>query len=526
MYPWFKLNEQHPICQTFNIILFSSDFSETLQSLFLDSFPTGIAAIAIIRFRLAICRGNADILVNRAFFLNVSVSCALLSLIVVITKLFVRIATTDFRNSSKTGEYCFDVRFYGMNYLNLASTMLMYVVPSALITGLYTGLVRISSSSITRIQQFRQAACAPNHRHTAPRISIFGRPSIMPAFSVQNQIFSSVAEHQTRGARIRQSVITLVAFFLISTLPVSTLEIYKSLVYCNHPIRIALLYLKTMMCILHAIGEGAFHKEKRRRIMMFLNKYLSTSTSTSVIKRMSNDVRRTVIFHTNAQLSTLKEESIENQSLGERFEGSLTVTQDDVFTNGDESPRHETGDKKMDLKYGSTLSVNTLAKSKDKKQGNRSRRSTNDSYSSTVKQNADRYKCIQSPDGILRSPQNKTSPNITRRCQGSSFLKQNMPLIAGHRRNGGKFSPLSPNRRAMPHIEETFLYEYPVPTFSFIERHSEILESPKTNNVIERRSSSASFLDVDEQLTPQMSSNDREILQSSIQRISVICDTM
>ena len=207
MYPWFKLNEQHPICQTFNIILFSSNFSETLQSLFLDSFPTGIAAIAIIRFRLAICRGNADILVNRAFFLNVSVSCALLSLIVVITKLFVRIATTDFRNSSKTGEYCFDVRFYGMNYLNLASTMLMYVVPSALITGLYTGLVRISSSSITRIQQFRQAACAPNYRHTAPRISIFGRPSIMPAFSVQNQIFSSVAEHQTRGARDRKSVV-------------------------------------------------------------------------------------------------------------------------------------------------------------------------------------------------------------------------------------------------------------------------------------------------------------------------------
>jgi hypothetical protein len=62
-------------------------FSDIFQSMFMDSYPLGISAIAIIRFRLAICRGIADVLVGNMFFNLIVLGCVILSVSTTLLKL-------------------------------------------------------------------------------------------------------------------------------------------------------------------------------------------------------------------------------------------------------------------------------------------------------------------------------------------------------------------------------------------------------------------------------------------------------
>lgn len=418
--------------------------------------------MAIIRFRLAIGRENANIMVSNAFFLMVTACSFVLAMITAATKLIVRITTMESNSSNKTGSgnyFCFDVRHDGINYLNIGSTMLMYIIPSIMATALYTGLVNISSSSITRIQQYRD-----NNN----RITIMERHNSIPNISSTNRILPNATEARKTGAKICQSVTTLIIFFLVSTIPISCIEICLSITYSTQPLKIFLLYLKTVMCILHAIGEGALHKEKRRRVMMFLYKYLSSTTSTSIVRRKSRDMLgQAVIFHTNVQLSTLKEESIEIESIhvSDNVEQSDTVTQDEVFT-ADITLRKSSALQQNE--YGKQLYIETNKKREKhehvtnkiqfkstetfKNCGSITSETVENLKNSDVKSPREMFENTQTPSkcktpdiGLKqRDRHTHTSPKVVHRCKESAFVTRSIAGITRKISSSKRYKPFSP----------------------------------------------------------------------------------
>jgi hypothetical protein len=64
---------------------------------------------------------------------------------------------------------------------------------------------------------------------------------------------------ELNGAKIWKSITTLVGVFLVVAIPVSTIEIFLCIDPHSMTLRITLLYLKTIMCIFHPVGEGTFH---------------------------------------------------------------------------------------------------------------------------------------------------------------------------------------------------------------------------------------------------------------------------
>ncbi|XP_071150478.1 uncharacterized protein [Mytilus edulis] len=446
--------------QTGHVTKIACIAKETLQSTFLDTYPIGITVVAVIRFRLAICRENADIVVSNAFFLMVTVCSFVLALITAATKLIVRITTMESNSSNKTGSgnyFCFNVRHDGINYLNIGSTMLMYIIPSIMVTALYTGLVYISSSSITRIQQYSD---------NNDRITIIERHNSIPNMTATNRILPNVTEARKTGAKICQSVTTLIIFFLVSTVPISCIEICLSITYSTQPLKIFLLYLKTVMCILHAIGEGALHREKRRRVMMFLYKYLSSTTSTSIVRRISRDVLgQAVIFHTNVQLSTLKEESIESIHVSDNVEQSNTVTQDEVFT-ADITLRKSSALQQNE--YGKQLYIETNTKrEKHERVTNRIQVKSTETFkncgsitsetvenleNSDVKSPREMFENTQTPSkcktpdiGLKqRDRHTHTSPKVVHRCKESAFVTKSIAGITRKISSSKRYKSFSP----------------------------------------------------------------------------------
>ncbi|XP_063412494.1 uncharacterized protein LOC134695211 [Mytilus trossulus] len=400
-------------------------------------------------------------MVSNAFFLMVTLCSFVLALITAATKLIVRITTMESNPSNKTdgsGNYfCFDVRHDGINYLNIGSTMLMYIIPSIMVTALYTGLVNISSSSITRIQQYRD-----NNN----RITIIERHNSIPNMSATNRILPNATEARKTGAKNCQSVTTLIMFFLVSTVPISCIEICLSITYSTQPLKIFLLYLKTVMCILHAIGEGALYKEKRRRVMMFLYKYLSSTTSTSIVRRMSRDVLgQAVIFHTNVQLSTLKEESIETIHVPDNVEQSNTVTQDEVFT-ADITLRKSSALQQNE--YDKQLYIETNKKrEKNERVTNRIQVKSTETFKNCGNTTSETEENLKNNDG--KSPQEMfentktptkcktpdidlkprdhhvhTSPKVVHRCKESAFVTRSIAGITRKISSSKRYKSFSP----------------------------------------------------------------------------------
>ncbi|CAC5390553.1 unnamed protein product [Mytilus coruscus] len=305
---------------------------DTLQSLFLDAFPVGITAVAVIRYRMAMCQGNADVLITKMFYCNVAVAFIMIPFLTATVKFLVRITTTQMtkRNETETVDllYCFDIRHYGMDYVNIGSSVLMYVLPSIIVTTLYAKIFRISSASITRIQQYSAQNLQSQNSPVPPRsrnTSIFFIPNRVTPVERGVTVATNVTENRSRGAKIWKSVITLIGFFLIATLPASTMRIYRSCNITNISFNISLLYLNSFMCIFHAAGEGIFHTDKRRRVLVFMDRYLRTSTTNAVLRtpKMSQEVRKkSSRCQENYYLSTLNEET---------SAGCGSEHQDDVF---------------------------------------------------------------------------------------------------------------------------------------------------------------------------------------------------
>jgi hypothetical protein len=120
-----------------------------------------------------------------------------------------------------------------------------------------------------------------------------------------------------KGAKIWKSILTLIDFFLVVTIPVSSIEIWLCIKEYNTALGTTLLYLKTLMCIFHAGGEGTFHFDKRERTRLFLYKHvIITPTSTTLTRRNSKEnvaVPTTLSRHVN-HLSTLNEVSTPSSS--------------------------------------------------------------------------------------------------------------------------------------------------------------------------------------------------------------------
>lgn len=314
-------------------------FLDSLQSLFLDAFPIGITVVAVIRYRLAMCQGNADVLITKIFYCNVAVAFVMIPFITATVKLLVRITTTEMikLNETETVDllYCFDIRHYGIDYINIGSSMFMYVLPSIIVTTLYAKIFRISSASITRIQQYSAQNLQSQNSPVPPRsrnASIFFIPNRVTPMDRGVTIANNVTENRTRGAKIWKSVITLIGFFLIAIIPACTMTIYRSFNITNRIFNISLLYLNSLMCIFHAAGEGILQTDKRRRVLVFMDRYIRTSTTNAVLRtpKMSREVRkksaRCQHGQENDNLSTLNEET---------SDGCGSEHQDDVFLHND-----------------------------------------------------------------------------------------------------------------------------------------------------------------------------------------------
>lgn len=253
----------------------------------MDSYPLGISAIGIIRFRLTICRGIADVLVKNMFFNLIILGCVILSVSITLLKLMCYIIPPEVTsqnitwNIEETRAHCHHVTNTEVDYLHIGIAVVMYVIPAILVAILYLGILNISSVSIGRVQQFR------TDEYQRQRVSGFSRHSMTPSATPQRQIFRNVTEHQTRADRLWTSIITHVGCFLGVTIPVFSIEIYLSISEPNMTLTITLLYLKTIMCIFHALGEGIFTTDKRRKTRLFLDKFVRASRQSTTITRQS-----------------------------------------------------------------------------------------------------------------------------------------------------------------------------------------------------------------------------------------------
>lgn len=293
-------------------------FSDIFQSMFMDSYPLGISAIAIIRFRLAICRGIADVLVGNMFFNLIVLGCVILSVSTTLLKLMCYIIPPEVTSQNVTGNieetraHCHQVTNTEVDYLHIGIVVVMYVIPAILVVILYIGILYISSVSIGRVQQFR------TNEYQLQGVSVFSRPNMASSVTPQSQILRNVTEHQTRTARLWTSISTLVGCFLGVTIPVCSIEIYLSVSESNMILNIILLYLKTIMCMFHALGEGIFTIDKRRKIRLFLDKFVRTSRQSTIITTQSACNNNNIIAPTPLNivvdnLSTLKEVSTQRK---------------------------------------------------------------------------------------------------------------------------------------------------------------------------------------------------------------------
>lgn len=285
----------------------------------MDSCPLGISAVAIIRFRLAICRGIADVLVKNMFFNLIILGYVILSVSATLLKLMCYIIPPEVTsqnvtwNSAETRAHCHQVTNTEVDYLHIVIAVVMYLIPAILVAILYMGILYISSVSIGRVQQFR------TNEYQLQRVRDISRPGMAPSVIPQSQILRNVPDHQTRSDRLWKSIITLVGCFLGVTIPVCSIEIYLSVTEPNMTLNITLLYLKTIMCTFHALGEGIFTIDKRRKTKLFLDKLVRTSRQQSItITRQyacntNNIIAPTPLNIIEDNLSILKEVSTQRK---------------------------------------------------------------------------------------------------------------------------------------------------------------------------------------------------------------------
>lgn len=249
--------------------------------------------------------------VGKTFFIFIITGCSTISMFIALLKLMfavtmvTSIETIDINSTSvRENVCCYRHSNPAQKTVKLVGIALMYVIPVVSVICIYTRILYTTSVSISRVQHARVNTCEGQN---------LGQ-SLMPNYV--HQSMPSVTD-ELKGAKIWKSITTLLGFFLVVTIPVSSIEIWLCIKEYNTTIGITLLYLKTLMCIFHAGGEGTFHFDKRERTRLFLYKHvLRTQTSTTLTRRNSkeNVAVPATLFRPVNHLSTLNEVSTPSSS--------------------------------------------------------------------------------------------------------------------------------------------------------------------------------------------------------------------
>jgi hypothetical protein len=243
---------------------------------------------------------------------------AILKLICAVT-MGTPVETTD-TNSTQNREriYCYQYGNPVHNTVKIVGIAVMYVIPVVLVIAVYTRILCSTSESITRVQRIRisenesqngQSLTPLSASQSIPTVAVIDRQSLSPKFASQS---TQNVTDELNGAKIWKSITTLVGVFLVVTIPVSTIEIVLCIDPHSMTLRITLLYLKTIMCIFHPVGEGTFHFEQRQRMRLFLDKHVIRAPTTRTLtsrNSFENGVFPTAIFKPVTNLSTLNEVS-------------------------------------------------------------------------------------------------------------------------------------------------------------------------------------------------------------------------
>lgn len=248
--------------------------------------------------------------VGKRFFIFIITGCSTISMFTALLKLMfavtmvTSIETIDINSTSVKENVCCYCHRNPAQITKLVGIALMYVIPVVLVICIYTRILYTTSVSISRVQHARVSTCEDQN---------LGQ-SLMPNYV--HQSMPSVTD-DLKGAKIWKSILTLIDFFLVVTIPVSSIEIWLCIKEYNTALGTTLLYLKTLMCIFHAGGEGTFYFDKRERTRLFLYKHvIRTPTSTTLTRRNSKEnvaVPTTLSRHVN-HLSTLNEVSTPSSS--------------------------------------------------------------------------------------------------------------------------------------------------------------------------------------------------------------------
>lgn len=315
---------------------------DVFQSLFLDSYPVGMIVVAVIRLRIASCQVNCDVSVRWTFYCLTSTAFVAIQILFAVSKFIISVLVTipaEFDRHEIEAQiiFCNDVSMHGPDYVGIVSAFVLYCIPSLSVTVIYVKIVQISSSSIRRIIQYRTSGGTPiaAQTHRSSILPVFRSPNTVSPLHSRNCSIVNVPMTQfngndnfQRGLKIQKSVFTMVTCFLVSTIPVSIMEICRCVIKTSMTFNIALIYLKVFMCIFHAIGEGILHKEKRDKITLFIDKFLKRTSfyrgpnSTDPGRLSLDRANLNPMYPRLACLSTLNEES---------FQNSAITNGDDVF---------------------------------------------------------------------------------------------------------------------------------------------------------------------------------------------------
>lgn len=441
---------------------------------------------------------------------------AILKLIFVVT-MGTPVETTD-TNSTQNMEriYCYQYGNPVHNNVKVVGIAIMYVIPVVLVIVMYTRILCSTSESITRVQRFRisenesqngrvvgrQSLTPLSASQSIPPVGVIGRQSLTP--NVASQSTQNVTD-ELNGAKIWRFITTLVGVFLVVTIPVSTIEIFLCIDPHSRTLRIILLYLKTIMCIFHAVGEGIFHFEQRQRTRLFLDKHvIGAPTTTTLTRRNSfeNGVVPTAIFRPVANLSTLNEVSSTTNSC--KIYGEQK--QDDDVSSVNNIPKEYHNQAFLD---GTNHLQKVLTKQRSEDE---------------VK-TKEPYYCWEATDQ-LHGSRNANSPKKSIRSRiGSAFMNHSIPHTPYSTMN------VSPNTRRLKHRKlqsygsefdaDDSVFSYTEIPFAFPNRinmdtHPCIIPGSR------ERTTSVRTLDIEDIIESQ----EIKMVQDSIRALSAISDTM